>query len=360
MNGKLRAINEAFCLSFFAVLARSDLRSVFGVISAAVFAIALVGQPASAGQNTLAELKFHVQYNPFRVRRTLNFPRDYSLGELFLSPTAALPVDRDLIGAARGTIIVPPGKFVTFVPAHRFYQAPEIIDTLPADGIDRLFLNSCAMDDAEEKFCDNVLARISHLSGLLVLNLDRSSVTDIGAAHAKDLPALQYLSAYGTLLNGSFIKQLVGHKTLRNLSLQETALTEQNMKFFALVPHLEHINIEHCNVADAGLKNLIGCKNLLNLQLADNPKITDRSIPTVLTFKNLRMITLSGTGMTNAGAMQLKKLPLRAIVMPVPVYDRKEQEKIRLAMPGISVSYTMRKRNKPVDAEVEKLYAPLH
>ena len=329
------------------------------LILAAVGVVVCSSLPAFADA-ILDAADFRLRHAPTTSQRTLKFPKDFPIGELYIGSSGALPAERDQVRAAKGTIVVPPGKFVTLIPSHRLYQSPVIVDSLLPDGIDRLILDSCSMDDAEDKYCDNVLARVSHLRGLVVLSLDRSSSTDVGAAHAKDLPHLQYFSACEGGLDGSCIKDFAALKELRNVNMQGSCLRDKNVQYFAALPHLEHLNISHCNISDEGLKHLQGCTKLVNLKIADNPKITDKSIPILLSLKGLVCLSIGSTGITAKGATQLRKLSIKSLEWPILLRKQKDLQAVRKSMPGIFISTKTNRLSTPVNAEVEKMYAPLH
>jgi len=315
---------------------------------------------AASANATWEAIKFHLRYAPTTSRRVIEFPKDFPIGELYIGSDDALPTAHDLVRPAKGTVVIPPGKFVTLIPSHRLYQSPKIIDSILPNAIDRLFIDSCSMDDAEDKYCDNVLARVSHLRDLLVLSLDRSSSTDVGAAHAKDLPHLQYFSSCENGLDGSCIKHFAGLNELRNVNMQGSCLRDKNLQYFAALPHLEHLNIAHCNISDEGLKNLQGCTKLVNLKISDNPKITDKSIPILLSLKSLVSVSIGSTGITAKGAMQLKKLPIKYLEWPILMRTKTDLEAVRKSMRGIFIVTQANRLSTPVNAEVEKMYAPLH
>jgi len=302
---------------------------------------------------------FHLQYTPCKNRRVLVFPKDYSLGELMISPNSSTDEEDSLSGAAKGTIVVPAGKFVTFIPAHRFYQNPAIIDTIPPDAVDRLGILAASLADEEDGLCDRALSHIAHLKGVLDLKLDRSDASDEGVAHARDLPNLQKISASQCAFGGKCFKEFAGHKHLRYLRLPSCPIRDENTQYFSALPCLQHLNLCHTSISDEGVRGLADCKSLIELDLSDNPKITDRSIKTLLNLKTLRVLNLAGTSMTNKAALQLKALPLNLFTLPQVILLAKQLQTIRQQMPGILVVARGETARK-VDYDTNKLFAPLH
>jgi hypothetical protein len=294
-----------------------------------------------------------------KQQRVLNFPKDYSLGEVLIRTNPPDGQNPGVRGAARGTIVVPPGKLVHFIPSARFYKNPSIINTLPESGVDIIEFAALSLDDSEDGLCDRALAYVGHLKGLIELNLDRSDATDAGAAHAADLPNLQKISGLAAALQGKCFKQLAGLKQLRCVHLPRNCLRDENMQYLASVPDLTCLSIGHCNLSDAGVKGLANCTKVKVLNIGDNPKITDQSIKYLVCMKNLRDLSLSGTSITASGVLQLKSLPLTRLELPSNNCTLAQLDDIARAFPGAHVG-TPGSRSKPVDSDTDTLFAPLH
>jgi Leucine rich repeat len=310
--------------------------------------------------NAIRKAHFHFCYTPSKVSRVLKFPADYSLGELIISRDAETSEEDSLNGAAKGTIVVPPGKFVTFIPAHHFYQNPAIINTLPEGGVDRLDIFASSMDASEDGLCDKALTFIGHLKAVVELKVDRSDASDQGVAHAKDLPNLQKLSAFQNSFEGNFFKQLAGHPSLRYLKLPTCSLKDENLQYLPAIPHLQHLSLSHCSLSDSGVKWLAGCQGLISLDLAENPKITDKSISVILRLKKLEALNITGTSITNEAVQKLKDLPLVILWLPQPAYDKKKLEALRSLFPATVIKGKELSSGRSLDQDTSKLYAPLH
>jgi Leucine-rich repeat (LRR) protein len=215
------------------------------------------------------------------------------------------------------------------------------------------------MADAEDDISDRTLSLIGHLKGLVKLRLDRCDATDKGVAFARELPDLQMISGFQTSFEGKCFKALAGHKKLRSISLPTSGMKDENVQYLAALPRLQFLTLSRCHLSDAGIQNLSGCVELRYLDLSDNPYITDRSIKPLLALKNLRVLILSNTSMTNLGAKQFKQLKLERLKLPQRVNQPAELKAIQEAMPGIRVN-AGDGGGKKVDSETNKLFAPLH
>jgi hypothetical protein len=291
--------------------------------------------------------------------RVLSFPSDYSLGMITLEayPPAARAPEQRL--AARGKVVVPPGKIVRFAPSHRLLINPGIIDKLPPDGIDVLELSASSMDDSEDGLCDKTLAKVGHLKGLVVLDLDRSDASDVGMAHACELPNLQKLSAFSTTMQGKCLEQISTLKQLRRMRLSHNSIGDDNLRFLSALPHLEVIDVIACNVGDAGLKNLSRCAELVSLTVADNAKITDQSVKYLASLKKLKFLGLRRTAITVNGLLQLKGLNLKSIELPSSSTSAAELALMRKTFPKTLVLVPIAP-GKKVDVDTKAIFSPLH
>jgi hypothetical protein len=296
---------------------------------------------------------------PNRPKRVLQFPKDYSLGEIMITSAAASERVRGakvLRGAARGTVTVPAGKIVALNVTHRFLQNPGIIQTIDPDGLDSLKINATSMDESEDGLCDRALKFVRHLSGLTELCLDRSDSTDLGLAHAAELPNLHKFSAFSTQMNGSCLKSICTLKKLRVLRIAHNILKEENLIFLSALPELECLSVARTGLSDAGMKYLSKCGKLRILDLSENPGIGDQSIKHLLPLKNLAYLCLKGTQISPEGIKQLKPLALKDIVLPAESYKKNDLDSIGRTLSGVVLEV----RGKvAVDGETRDLYAPL-
>jgi len=315
---------------------------------------------APSAKALVGRYKFVPHYPHVNDVRVLNFPTDSSVGAVYFSSVGATPQGNDPHRPARGMIKVPRGQVVTFAPSHRLCQNPAILRNLAPNSIDRFALNISSMDDAEDKFCDNTLSYVSHLKGLVELLVDRSNSTNAGVAGVKDLPGLQVLSGNETVLDGSCLNVFAGHKELRCISLYSSEMSDKTMKYLAALPNLESLNIAHCNVSDEGLKQLQNCKKLALLDLSVNAKITDNCVPILLKMKSLRYVSLFRTGIKNKAVVPLRNSSIEVIILPEPVQYQSQISLIRKAMPKVGVIGISDPAKRPIDPEVQKMYAPLH
>jgi hypothetical protein len=296
---------------------------------------------------------------PGRPERVLQFPKDYSLGEIMI--TSGAPGERAkgaviLRGAARGKVIVPAGKIVVLTATHRLLQDPKIIQTIDPAGLDSLKINATSLEESEDSLCDRTLKFVGHLKGLADLSLDRSDSTDLGVARAAELPNLNKLSVFGTQITGTCLQPISALKKLRILRLSHNNLKEENLKYLSALPGLECLSLCRTGLSATGMKYVAKCPKLTILDLSENPKIGDQSIKDILCLKKLAFLALNGTQISTRGILQLKPLPLKWITLPTARYKNDEMISIRKAFPGVTLEA---RRTAAVDKDTKDLYAPL-
>jgi hypothetical protein len=295
-----------------------------------------------------------------KKQRVLSFPKDYSIGWVVITtwPPSNGSIERRV--KAQGTVIVPAGKMVKFIPGDRCYKEPSILKTLSADSFDSIQMLSTSIYTEEADMCDRVLLQIGHLKGLLELDLNNSDATDKGVAYAiSQLHNLQILSAVATALDGKFLTQIDTLKRLHSLTLTYIKIPDDNLRYIAGLPRLEHLHIGHCRVSDRGIENLASCSRLIDLNLSDNPKITDHSIKIILSMKDLRFLMLDNTSITTAGILQLKPLPLFVLGLPSAQILRHDSRVISKVFPGIHLG-APKDPSPNVDPDTGAVFAPLH
>ncbi len=296
-----------------------------------------------------------IQSKPARL---LKFPRDYSLGELYVLYNGQDERDPSIRqGAARGEMKVDAAKIVILNAGYKLFKDPALINTIAPQSIDVLKLTSISLDDAEDGLCDRALKYVGHLKGLLELNINRSDATDAGLVHAAELPDLMRISACYTLVRGTCLKQICTLKKLRMLRLSGTPLQEAQLQYIIGLPLLEYLTVSRTGLTNVGLKQISKCGKLVSLDISQNPDVDDKALADLKTLKNLKALSLSGCKISINGLIQLKGLPLRLLVMPLPSYQKSVIDQVHKTFPQAEIS--LRGIGK-VDSETRDLYAPIH
>ena len=99
--------------------------------------------------------------------------------------------------------------------------------------------------------------------------------------------------------------------TTANLSLCRAA-NDTGMATFAGVKHLTELNVSETQVSEAGLVHVHGCKDLVVLSVGNgdrSQKFGDAALAKFAECKNLRILLLGGSHVTDAGLVVLKVYP---------------------------------------------------
>ncbi len=201
----------------------------------------------------------------------LHFPRNRSLGILKIS---SLDGHSQRLHA-RGDIAVGDGK-VTLELAYQDDYDLSALKTLPAEALYGMSFRKLAVSDRE-------LANISHLTGLVDLDL---SQTDVGNA--------------GLLQLGKLIH-------LKKLNLDSTLVTAKGLSGIQSLKELEALNLQCNHVGDAGFESLEHLSGLKKLELAKS-NIGDRGVKAISTVKGLTYLDLNFTSVGNIGSSFLSRL----------------------------------------------------
>ena len=325
----------------------------------AAFLLALAAIDLAAPPGSCIEPNYSMQFGePPRPIRVINFPADYSIGAVKMVPAMLRSRGRVLEAVAQGKVVVPAGYCSYFQAGHRFFANPAIVKTLSPDAFDSIQLTALSLDDSEDDEVDRALAVIGHLTGLRQVLLERSDASDTGVAHLAELPHVQHISLFATICTGRCLKQLATMKTLTSLSLSHSSIEPSNFKYLTNMHQLRELTASYCQLTDQGLSYISQCKSLRALNISANARLTDESLKYLLPLKNLRHLSLDDTDCSLKGLLQLKGLPLTALVTPGKPYTGKDLALLRRTFPDLQQLQTTHRRT--MDAEDSTLYAPLH
>jgi len=289
--------------------------------------------------------------------RVLHFPQDQCMGRLSvedpnlgssyleLGRDLSLPLgldpkrvrmggDSDFVGLARGDVAVPAGRNIYLTTLlqprqedfarlpygsrmslrNRFSSDPDDLSGLSGLGPNDLYkLNVSSMfarADADRR----VLAPISHLTGLQILMLYQTGITNEQMNYLKPLRALRALE-----LSNEFSISNAGMAALKDLPGLEyldldTGTTDAGLKHLGQLTNLRWLRIRTGKIYGPGLAELANLSRLERLCLCSsfqNPSlISDRHIKYMEGLTQLKSLTLWGIGdrLTDASLASISKL----------------------------------------------------
>jgi len=291
----------------------------------------------------------------------LELGRDLSL-PLGLDPKCVrLGGDSDFVGLARGDVAVPAGRNVQLITLlrprredfarlsygsrmflrNRFSSDPDDLSGLSELGPNDLYKLRVSSMFARADANRHVLAPISHLTGLQILMLYQTGITDeqmkylkplralralelsnefsisnTGMAALKDLPALEYLSLDPGVTDAG-LKHVGQLPNLRWLKIGTGKIRGPGLAELANLPRLERLCLcssfqSQTQISDRHIKYLEGLTQLKSLTLWGSicNSLTDASLASIGKLKNLEELHLIRTGprFTSAGLAHLRQL----------------------------------------------------
>jgi len=179
--------------------------------------------------------------------RIVKFPKDYSIGTLYLTDNK-IPNEWTEFGEARGEIIVPQGKCLDF-----YYDG-----SFPL--IDFFCLSNLAPDDlhgvsivSSGKISDEVIQFIKHLTGLEHLPLWETAIGDNTLLQMKSFIKLRWLDVSDTNVTDKGLTYLQNVQSLEGLAVSRTKITKSSLHFIAELPNLKKLCVTGNNLDNSSI-----------------------------------------------------------------------------------------------------------
>jgi len=281
-------------------------------------------------------------------QRILHFPADRSLGRVLIcEPVPDEPLegffywirgeDWAYLAEAQGDVTVPAGKWVSLNIEHResWRDLSPLLD-LQADDLYRLGIHGSYTGGAKPS--DTCMQYLAHLTGLRVLDLDKTNVTgagmkwvsglqhlrrlilpdcisDAGLAHVARLSALTGLYFRENRVTNAGLKHLAGLQGLEELALGGGRITDDGLIHLAPLTRLRYLLLQGKNLTDAGFVHLKNVPSLRILHFGHLPQTTDAGLAHLSALSNVQDLSFHWSeNITDAGLEYLAKLPhLRAL-----------------------------------------------
>jgi hypothetical protein len=117
------------------------------------------------------------------------------------------------------------------------------------DGIASVAADKTSFGDAE-------LACLRGLADLEELSLNETNVTDDGMRYLEDMPSLRYLFLNHTRISSAGLAHIKGLRNLESLSLVNTDVGDEGMKYLAELSHLEYLDVCRTRVTDDAIPHI--------------------------------------------------------------------------------------------------------
>jgi len=126
-------------------------------------------------------------------------------------------------------------------------------------------------------------------------------------AIAKIVPNLPTLGVTGKASGPEATRALLGFKSLRSLQWLGSEMNDATFGELAALTDLEGLTCAKANLTDAAVDTVLALKKLADLNLSDNPELTDAGLLKLKPLKKLKAVHFSRSKATEAGAAELKK-----------------------------------------------------
>jgi hypothetical protein len=118
------------------------------------------------------------------------------------------------------------------------------------------------------------------------------------------LSELENIMLIGPAFTNEAVKELAQVKSLRDVQLHRTQVTDEGIQALASLPNLRRLIFFGSGLTDKGLKHVAQIKGLQYLELTDAP-ITDEGLKTLETMSELRRLSIVNSQASRAALKQL-------------------------------------------------------
>jgi hypothetical protein len=165
-----------------------------------------------------------------------------------------------------------------------------------------------------EKADDDFMAKLKNLPKLRELDIEvTKGLTATGLIHLAEIPALEKLNLYeiyyeGAALGNDALRAVAGIKTLRDLSIAESGVTDDGLRPLEGMTQLISLRLSGNLLTDDGMKSLAGLTNLQSLDISSsgwvrsNMRITDEGINRLSALTKLKTFSVHGLKISGTDA----------------------------------------------------------
>ncbi len=303
----------------------------------------LVGVPVLAAVLRAEEAHTFSPHLPEGPVRVLRFSPDQYMGSLYLTLESEamwapkyvrLSGDENYLGRAQGDVTVPADQAILLNVALRLdsreaarlrAQEPDTYERMVTNRgpVDPGDLSGLSALDPNDLYMLNVhhfrdwptpdehlLEPVAHLTGLRVLRLQHTGVTDKGLEPVRALRHLQAVEFTGEqYVKNQGLAVLKDLPDLQYLDL-DTGATDAGLKHVAQMPNLRWLKIQMGRIWGPGLAELASAPRLERLCLVGEVRLTNRQITYLEGFTQLKSLTLWGVAdnLTDASLASIAKL----------------------------------------------------
>jgi len=182
--------------------------------------------------------------------RTMEFPNDRSMGLLLIeNQDSPDNVVWESLGEAKGVVAVPDGKRLRFQVSQSGAKDLSSLSSLGPDDVQEISFDHVRLEDSQ-------MEHLRGLTGLRLVDLRESFLTDAGLGFLQSLTLLEDLNLHGNDITAEGLENIQGLSALRFLNLHKREIGDAGLARIAGLTSLEELDVEKTGLTDDGIAHL--------------------------------------------------------------------------------------------------------
>lgn len=282
----------------------------------------------------------------------MNFPNNYSMGELYVVKRSASSNDSEpgttTHSPARGRLVFPPG--IRTILKVRYEGSQHMSD------LDRLSPNSLfGINMKRLEVTDDDLKHLARLTSLQHVELEGTDISTKGVKNLEPLKNLLFLGVDKTLIKGDALKSIGKHTTLVNLIIGHNDIDEECYKDLLGLKNLTNLQVDNTHLSEKGFSYMVKLPNLLVIKLSGNNRITDKAMAKLQNTK-IEALNVQNTGVGPGSLPYFLKMPrLRHLKLEGRNFSPEQRKEFARKLPRVTLQFQGKERDMP-----KELFEPLH
>lgn len=266
-------------------------------------------------------------------KRVFHFPA-ISLGKFgYFDASKAQWVEQN----AQGEIVVPMNVQTKFqTEDNMIAERPNTLRLFGPNDITNLTITATKLgryEDNVSPIIDSAMAYVSRYTSLTQLVLNGLPVTDIGIRALEDLPNLIAIDLSDSKTSIDAIRKIKNYKILTTLRVSGVQGAKKSICDCLTNPNIRILGLSQSDLNDTDLEAL-GKIQLHTLDIALNPKVTDKGIQSLTGNTQLMDLDLFGTSITPACTSALGTFKnLRALQISSVNWKKADLQKLKVILP---------------------------
>ncbi len=287
-----------------------------------------------------------------RAPIVMEFPDTYSMGELYILKRSASSNDSEPASKthspARGRLRFPPGTRAILEIGFDGSQHMSDLNRLDPNCLFGINMKRMEITDDDLKY-------VARLTGLEHVELEGTDISSKGIFIIEPLKKLRFLGADKTLIKGDAMKSIGKHTTLVNLVIGHNSLDDQCYKDLVGLKNVTNLQVDNTHLSDKGLDYIIKMPSLEVIKLSGNNRIGDTSMAKFQNSK-VKALNVQSTGVGPRSVPYFLKMPrLKHLKLEGRNFTPAQQKEAKEKLSRVTIQFQGKERDFP-----KELFDPLH